>query len=160
MVAALDGHDVDWWGRMRIGDGLADFVRPAERVTRALHDQRRRRQHLQVGNAIARALAARRRQRIAERDHTGRLRGVWPLFLVRPEMGCDPTAHRLAADEQPRRHHPDVGRDRKSTRLNSSHANISYAVFCLKKKNKNNPSIYLHYPAADNTLNTHYPTEH
>src|SRR3712207_7424011 len=27
------------------------------------------------------------------------------------------------------------GRDRKSTRLNSSHANISYAVFCLKKKN-------------------------
>src|SRR3712207_9456786 len=29
-------------------------------------------------------------------------------------------------------------RDRKSTRLNSSHANISYAVFCLKKKKKNN----------------------
>src|SRR3712207_8368973 len=30
--------------------------------------------------------------------------------------------------------------DRKSTRLNSSHANISYAVFCLKKKNKQNQS--------------------
>src|SRR3712207_9021376 len=29
---------------------------------------------------------------------------------------------------------PAVGVDRKSTRLNSSHANISYAVFCLKKK--------------------------
>src|SRR3712207_6854278 len=28
--------------------------------------------------------------------------------------------------------------DRKSTRLNSSHANISYAVFCLKKKKKEN----------------------
>src|SRR3712207_7616078 len=28
-----------------------------------------------------------------------------------------------------------AARDRKSTRLNSSHANISYAVFCLKKKN-------------------------
>src|SRR3712207_8306030 len=27
-----------------------------------------------------------------------------------------------------------VGQDRKSTRLNSSHANISYAVFCLKKQ--------------------------
>src|SRR3712207_8089011 len=27
-----------------------------------------------------------------------------------------------------------IGLDRKSTRLNSSHANISYAVFCLKKK--------------------------
>src|SRR5438445_9259492 len=30
----------------------------------------------------------------------------------------------------------DVRVDRKSTRLNSSHANISYAVFCLKKKKK------------------------
>src|SRR3712207_2644141 len=30
-----------------------------------------------------------------------------------------------------------VSQDRKSTRLNSSHANISYAVFCLKKKNRN-----------------------
>src|SRR3712207_7737937 len=30
--------------------------------------------------------------------------------------------------------------DRKSTRLNSSHANISYAVFCLKKKNRINKS--------------------
>src|SRR3712207_9370197 len=28
-----------------------------------------------------------------------------------------------------------IGRDRKSTRLNSSHANISYAAFCLKKNN-------------------------
>src|SRR3712207_8010078 len=33
-------------------------------------------------------------------------------------------------DPRPMRHE-----DRKSTRLNSSHANISYAVFCLKKKN-------------------------
>src|SRR3712207_9010149 len=30
-----------------------------------------------------------------------------------------------------------TGGDRKSTRLNSSHANISYAVFCLKKKKQN-----------------------
>src|SRR3712207_7632086 len=29
---------------------------------------------------------------------------------------------------------PTTSKDRKSTRLNSSHANISYAVFCLKKK--------------------------
>src|SRR3712207_8256225 len=34
------------------------------------------------------------------------------------------------------------GGDRKSTRLNSSHANISYAVFCLKKKNK------IHHPTV------------
>src|SRR3712207_7987089 len=32
--------------------------------------------------------------------------------------------------------------DRKSTRLNSSHANISYAVFCLKKKKKTTTSYY------------------
>src|SRR3712207_8520908 len=31
-----------------------------------------------------------------------------------------------------------LSQDRKSTRLNSSHANISYAVFCLKKKKKTN----------------------
>src|SRR3712207_7877985 len=31
-----------------------------------------------------------------------------------------------------------TSRDRKSTRLNSSHANISYAVFCLKKKTRDN----------------------
>src|SRR3989449_11671834 len=31
----------------------------------------------------------------------------------------------------------DAGKDRKSTRLNSSHGYISYAVFCLKKKKKN-----------------------
>src|SRR3712207_6971569 len=37
---------------------------------------------------------------------------------------------------QRRGHHPQAVQvvDRKSTRLNSSHANISYAVFCLKKK--------------------------
>src|SRR5437868_12436310 len=35
----------------------------------------------------------------------------------------------------------NVGEDRKSTRLNSSHVSISYAVFCLKKKKKQN-TIY------------------
>src|SRR3712207_7802690 len=41
--------------------------------------------------------------------------------------------------------------DRKSTRLNSSHANISYAVFCLKKKIQSTPShvytrLHITYP--------------
>src|SRR3712207_7073281 len=39
---------------------------------------------------------------------------------------------RALGDLPPHRH---LAQDRKSTRLNSSHANISYAVFCLKKKN-------------------------
>src|SRR3712207_8371298 len=45
---------------------------------------------------------------------------------------ADPKAylHDLVSTD---RNNPTV--DRKSTRLNSSHANISYAVFCLKKKN-------------------------
>src|SRR3712207_8446155 len=39
-------------------------------------------------------------------------------------------------------HRPDRGaQDRKSTRLNSSHANISYAVFCLKKKHHTSKSL-------------------
>src|SRR3712207_6875451 len=37
------------------------------------------------------------------------------------------------------------GADRKSTRLNSSHANISYAVFCLKKKN-NRQAVMIRAP--------------
>src|SRR3712207_8439271 len=46
--------------------------------------------------------------------------------------------HELRPEVAPRRPRADLGggarADRKSTRLNSSHANISYAVFCLKKK--------------------------
>src|SRR5476651_2806968 len=41
--------------------------------------------------------------------------------------------------------------DRKSTRLNSSHANISYAVFCLKKKKKTNKTHYLYQPKEQTT---------
>src|SRR3712207_7000145 len=47
--------------------------------------------------------------------------------------------------------------DRKSTRLNSSHANISYAVFCLKKKNNEYatspppPSSTIHSPPTPST---------
>src|SRR5947199_5959209 len=38
----------------------------------------------------------------------------------------------------------DRHRDRKSTRLNSSHLGISYAVFCLKKKTKNHKTIFIY----------------
>src|SRR2546422_7314516 len=43
----------------------------------------------------------------------------------------------------------DRGRDRKSTRLNSSHGYISYAVFCLKKKNLHHQGLSYEYPAAE-----------
>src|SRR3712207_8187412 len=43
----------------------------------------------------------------------------------------------------------DAEVDRKSTRLNSSHANISYAVFCLKKKKKNKNESHKLLPSRD-----------
>src|SRR3712207_4529023 len=50
---------------------------------------------------------------------------------------CVSQIRRWGSDAQKRRYLPKLisGEDRKSTRLNSSHANISYAVFCLKIKN-------------------------
>src|SRR3712207_7677911 len=49
------------------------------------------------------------------------------------KSGCEP--RRLVPDARRRKAPFAAVRDRESTRLNSSHANISYAVFCLKKKN-------------------------
>src|SRR5690348_11375268 len=47
---------------------------------------------------------------------------VWPTMKQNPPNWIDPIT--------------EACEDRKSTRLNSSHPSISYAVFCLKKKNK------------------------
>src|SRR5258705_7705085 len=41
----------------------------------------------------------------------------------------------------------NMRRDRKSTRLNSSHLGISYAVFCLKKKKTKERSLHPYYPS-------------
>src|SRR5712675_3353146 len=54
---------------------------------------------------------------------------------VRANRRCDASPG-SATGGFPRRRRP-TGSDRKSTRLNSSHGYISYAVFCLKKKKKN-----------------------
>src|SRR3712207_8225102 len=81
------------------------------------------------------------------------LHDALPIFSGR--AGSDPRLHRSALSRQRARravlaglqkhehsgfarasHRPVQTTDWKSTRLNSSHANISYAVFCLKKKNK------------------------
>src|SRR3712207_8727561 len=74
----------------------------------------------------------------------GGVRTVLQLGNVVP-LGLDvvdPTVYFTLAGPVP--HLPEDGQvlsfhvgDRKSTRLNSSHANISYAVFCLKKKKHN-----------------------
>src|SRR5688572_32382746 len=58
------------------------------------------------------------------------------LRLDRPRDVADAEVRLALRDGRLRR-----DRDRKSTRLNSSHSQISYAVFCLKKKKKNNIQI-------------------
>src|SRR5438309_9291773 len=58
---------------------------------------------------------------------------------------------RLGPEHQARR------RDRKSTRLNSSHSSISYAVFCLKKKKRTDVG---HYSAEPRTSQLPPPVAH
>src|SRR3712207_7019423 len=64
-----------------------------------------------------------------------------PGQQLEPEPLLDPGRQTVVAGEDQVEVDPSgvllglhLARDRKSTRLNSSHANISYAVFCLKKK--------------------------
>src|SRR3712207_7789682 len=59
-----------------------------------------------------------------------------PHRPARPEPGGAPGLRPLGGGPERPRGQAQEGPDRKSTRLNSSHANISYAVFCLKKKKK------------------------
>src|SRR2546427_2475727 len=61
-----------------------------------------------------------------------------PVVLGGPDPGAADGAHAAPGGEQSPRLaqlERDEEIDRKSTRLNSSHSQISYAVFCLKKKN-------------------------
>src|SRR5438270_10187993 len=62
--------------------------------------------------------------------YTLSLHDALPIFDVARDHAIDQTGGIFAADDVL------VQRDRKSTRLNSSHSQISYAVFCLKKKKK------------------------
>src|SRR2546430_9994053 len=66
---------------------------------------------------------------------------------------CRRRIHRLRAGTASTRHRlrPCLCQDRKSTRLNSSHSQISYAVFCLKKKKIMRPHI-----SASLHLRTHF----
>src|SRR5258708_18788353 len=56
------------------------------------------------------------------------------LFRSKPALACSITSSSVTP--KARIELPTMTRDRKSTRLNSSHQIISYAVFCLKKKKK------------------------
>src|SRR5690349_24203189 len=69
-------------------------------------------------------------------DAQTELRAVATQMLERMLSNEGLAIYRIAVHEAP--HFPALRKDRKSTRLNSSHVEISYAVFCLKKKKKKN----------------------
>src|SRR5688572_19202575 len=63
--------------------------------------------------------------------------GRWHIFVARFANARLDSADRITEDRdggQPRYYYSRFDQDRKSTRLNSSHSQISYAVFCVKKK--------------------------
>src|SRR5216684_5533095 len=71
--------------------------------------------------------------------YTLSLHDALPISAAAPGRSAStppPAPVRLSCTCPPRRRTRRGRRDRKSTRLNSSHGYISYAVFCLKKKNK------------------------
>src|SRR3712207_8318900 len=70
---------------------------------------------------------------VGDRD-AGAREGTRPVGEERDVDGILRDGGQRDGSQQGRKRGPE---DRKSTRLNSSHANISYAVFCLKKKNTN-----------------------
>src|SRR5690554_7783917 len=64
----------------------------------------------------------------------------WPLCIgIRPGLA---DSRRLSRHRFRKSRRESARPDRKSTRLNSSHVRISYAVFCLKKKNKTTESVH------------------
>src|SRR5256885_10666232 len=77
---------------------------------------------------LFRSVHGRAQERILDRHHQPDVRPEARRLGERTAPATGPADARLPRD------HP-VGEDRKSTRLNSSHLVISYAVFCLKKKN-------------------------
>src|SRR6266540_4792616 len=79
---------------------------------------------------------------IRDRDVTGVQTCALPISARRVAAGAADGALPLALHHCRGRRAEPAPRDRKSTRLNSSHITISYAVFCLKKKNKQTQQTY------------------
>src|SRR3712207_7829856 len=69
--------------------------------------------------------------------YTLSLHDALPIYAVGAAVGDEEVGAAVAVHVRRRHGGREAARDRKSTRLNSSHANISYAVFCLKKKKEN-----------------------
>src|SRR5207245_11742529 len=72
-------------------------------------------------------------QRRGGRDRAGLLNRLRAVFHPQPTRRCHASRSRRPASRDGRGDSRVQSVDRKSTRLNSSHGSISYAVFCLKK---------------------------
>src|SRR5215813_955269 len=76
-----------------------------------------------------------------------RMTNVWPIATTPTSMTCCRMREKLGP----------ARKDRKSTRLNSSHVRISYAVFCLKKKKINTDHMPSISTRGSIPLPFHYP---
>src|SRR2546430_3142515 len=80
----------------------------------------------------------------------------WPAATqTKPTPSDAILNHELGHADNQTHGRQDMTSDRKSTRLNSSHSQISYAVFCLKKKKK---PILRHSLVHGTATSTHYPS--
>src|SRR2546430_8488099 len=119
------GNDRGWDSANTIGTGSL-FSRRQQRAEAAGHDARADARG-GVDQALARepGLEFRRRAALQEIAHGERVVERRALIAEHDVVGAGHAHH-------------EVDADRKSTRLNSSHSQISYAVFCLKKKTQTN----------------------
>src|SRR6266498_4344342 len=103
----------------RFKEAIQGRVLPGVRMRSKIPDH-----EVDEGNRV---LAGRNTRRVDIRGSADLVHGDWSSTRSCPRDECaqDEGCYRLGSD-----------RDRKSTRLNSSHVRISYAVFCLKKKKK------------------------
>src|SRR3712207_8182266 len=83
--------------------------------------------------------------------YTTLFRSAWVSVLATPYTNCLILGPGISQPQLPYLENGNTNsylmwnnQDRKSTRLNSSHANISYAVFCLKKKSTNLSTLANH----------------
>src|SRR3712207_2508967 len=134
-----DSREPSWWWVRELRTDATRHARTLLRAGRACANERRQRVRPLRSRAGRRRLQADRQRpdRVLARQPQGGVRRCTPGNGVRRRERRVPLREqRTRIIRRQATPHPPSSEDRKSTRLNSSHANISYAVFCLKKKKK------------------------
>src|SRR5438067_1835994 len=132
----LEAHVIREPAATELGEDVVERVEPVQLVApvgEEQEDPRVAQLAREIGHELIRRLVG-PVEVLDDDDDGAAARGVRQAF---GERAVDPVALDLRDRERARPALPKLGReDRKSTRLNSSHVSISYAVFCLKKKKK------------------------